>query len=76
MHPDELSSTLALSPRIPGVPPSATVLLCYTGEPGTTASEADAAIEPLLRARHGDYGHDLLSADTPRSSSTLRIRRA
>ena len=27
---------------------SATVLLCYAGEPGTTVSEADAAIEPLL----------------------------
>ena len=46
--PEELSSTLALTPRMPGAPPSATVLLCYAGEPGTTASEADAAIEPLL----------------------------
>ena len=46
--PDELSSTLALPPRMPGAPPSATVLLCYAGEPGTTGSEADAAIEPLL----------------------------
>jgi FAD/FMN-containing dehydrogenase len=40
--PDELSSTLAL---VPGSPPSATVLLCYAG---TAASQADAAIEPLL----------------------------
>ena len=47
--PDELSSTLALTPRIPGAPPSATLLLCYAGEPGTTAPEADAAIEPLLK---------------------------
>jgi FAD/FMN-containing dehydrogenase len=46
--PDELSSTLALPPRIPGVPPSATVLLCYAGAPGSTVTEADAAIEPLL----------------------------
>ena len=46
--PDELSSTLALMPRMPGAPPSATVLLCYAGEPGTTVTEADAAIEPLL----------------------------
>ncbi len=46
--PDELSSTLALTPRLPGAPPSATVLLCYTGAPGTTLSRADAAIEPLL----------------------------
>ena len=47
--PDELSSTLALTPRIPGAPPSATLLLCYAGEPGTTAPEADAAVEPLLK---------------------------
>jgi FAD/FMN-containing dehydrogenase len=46
--PDELSSTLALPPRMPGAPASATVLLCYAGRPGTTASEADAVIEPLL----------------------------
>jgi FAD/FMN-containing dehydrogenase len=46
--PDELSSTVALMPRMPGRPPSAAVVLCYAGEPGTTASEADAAIEPLL----------------------------
>jgi FAD/FMN-containing dehydrogenase len=46
--PDELSSTVALMPRMPGAPPAATVVLCYTGEPGTAVSEADAAIEPLL----------------------------
>ena len=47
--PEELSSTLALMPRIPGTPPSAMVLLCYAGEPATTmVSEANAAIEPLL----------------------------
>ena len=45
--PDELSSTLALMPRIPDVPPTATVLLCYAG--GDTPSvEVDAAVEPLF----------------------------
>jgi FAD/FMN-containing dehydrogenase len=47
--PDELSSTLGLSPRIPGVPPSATVLLCYTSEPDTTASQVDIAVDPLFQ---------------------------
>ncbi|HEY6747253.1 MAG TPA: FAD-binding protein [Mycobacteriales bacterium] len=46
--PEELSSTLALPPRMPGAPPSATVLLCYAGGPATTLSQADSAIEPLL----------------------------
>jgi FAD/FMN-containing dehydrogenase len=46
--PDELSSTLALTPRMPGTTPSAVVLLCYAGSPGTTASEADATVRPLL----------------------------
>jgi FAD/FMN-containing dehydrogenase len=46
--PEELSSTLALMPRIPGTSPSAMVLLCYAGEPATMVSEANAAIEPLL----------------------------
>ena len=47
--PDELSSTLALPPRMPGAAPSATVLLCYAGGPGsTTESEVDAVVEPLL----------------------------
>ncbi len=46
--PVELSSTLALTPRVPGAAPSATVLLCYAGEPGTKAAEAETAIEPLL----------------------------
>ncbi len=46
--PDELSSTLALAPRMPGAPPSATVLLCYAGEPGTAEADVDAVIEPLL----------------------------
>ena len=46
--PEELSSTIALMPRMPGAEPSALVLLCYAGEPGTSVSEADAAIEPLL----------------------------
>jgi FAD/FMN-containing dehydrogenase len=46
--PDELSSTVALMPRMPGAPPSSTVVLCYAGEPDTTVTKADAAIEPLL----------------------------
>jgi FAD/FMN-containing dehydrogenase len=46
--PDELSSTVALMPRMPGTPPSAAVVLCYAGEHGTTVSEADTAIKPLL----------------------------
>jgi FAD/FMN-containing dehydrogenase len=46
--PAELSATLALPPRLPGAPPSATVLLCYAGTAATATSEVDAAIEPLL----------------------------
>jgi FAD/FMN-containing dehydrogenase len=46
--PEELSSTLVLAPRIPGEPPSATVLLCYAGEPDTPTADVDAAIEPLV----------------------------
>jgi FAD/FMN-containing dehydrogenase len=42
--PEELSSTLALPPRTPGVPPSGAVLICYAGG---TAAQADAAIQPL-----------------------------
>lgn len=45
--PDELSSTIALPPRMPGAPP-AIVLLCYAGQPGSPVEAADAAIEPLL----------------------------
>jgi FAD/FMN-containing dehydrogenase len=45
--PEELSSTLALPPRAPDGPASAVVLLCFAGAPGTTAGEANAAIEPL-----------------------------
>ena len=47
--PDNLSKHLALPPARPGAAPSAIVLLCYTGEPGATVAEADAAIEPLLK---------------------------
>jgi FAD/FMN-containing dehydrogenase len=43
--PEELSSTLAL---MPGDPPSATVLLCYAGEPDTAVADVDSAIEPLF----------------------------
>ena len=45
--PDELSSTLALMPRIPDVPPTATVLLCYAGG-DIPAVEVDAVVEPLF----------------------------
>jgi FAD/FMN-containing dehydrogenase len=48
LAPDELSSTLALMPRTPGAPPSATVLVCYAGEPATAVADVDAAIEPLF----------------------------
>ncbi len=46
--PEALSSTMALTPRLPGGQPSATVLLCHAAEPGSTLPEADAAIKPLL----------------------------
>lgn len=46
--PDELSSTLALPPQLPGAPPYAQLLVCYAGAPAALMSEADAAIEPLL----------------------------
>jgi FAD/FMN-containing dehydrogenase len=46
--PEELSSTLALLPAMPGAPRQAMLLLCYAGDPGTPITRADAAIEPLL----------------------------
>jgi FAD/FMN-containing dehydrogenase len=46
--PDELTSSLALTPRTFTAPPSARVLFCHAGRPGTSLSEVDAAIEPLL----------------------------
>ena len=48
LAPEELSSTLALMPRVPGGQPSAMVLLCYAGEPGTAVADVDAATEPLF----------------------------
>jgi FAD/FMN-containing dehydrogenase len=45
LAPEELSSTLAL---LPGDPPSAMVLLCYAGDPGTAVADVDAAVEPLF----------------------------
>jgi FAD/FMN-containing dehydrogenase len=48
LAPEELSSTLVLMPRMPGGPPSATVLVCYAGEPSTAVADVDAAIEPLF----------------------------
>ena len=67
LAPEELSSTLALMPRMPGAPPSATVLLCYAGEPGTTAAEADAAIEPLLELGTATAAN-ICRAPVPRTS--------
>jgi FAD/FMN-containing dehydrogenase len=46
--PEELSSTLALTPHLPGTTPQVVVLLCHVGSPGTTTSDADAAVRPLL----------------------------
>ena len=46
--PDELSSTLVLPPRMPGAASTATVLLCYAGQPGVAEVDVDAALEPLL----------------------------
>jgi FAD/FMN-containing dehydrogenase len=45
LAPEELSSTLVL---MPGAPAAATVLLCYAGDPDTTAAHVDAATEPLF----------------------------
>ena len=47
--PDELSSSLALTPSIPGADPSAVVQFCYADESGCAQYEADEAIEPLLK---------------------------
>src|SRR3569623_1344908 len=46
--PEELSSTLALTPRMPGATPSVDVLLSYAGSSASTASQAAAAVRPLL----------------------------
>ena len=48
LAPEELSSTLALLPQMPGAPRMASLLLCYAGAPGAAVSDADAAIEPML----------------------------
>ncbi|HEY3091169.1 MAG TPA: FAD-binding oxidoreductase [Jatrophihabitantaceae bacterium] len=48
LAPEDLSSTLVLTPRRPGTPPSATVLVCYAGEPRTAVADVDATIEPLV----------------------------
>ncbi len=48
LAPEELSSTLALLPQMPGAPRMASLLLCYAGAPGAALSDADAAIEPML----------------------------
>ena len=48
LAPEELSSTLALLPQMPGAPRMANVLLCFAGAPGTAVTDADAAIEPML----------------------------
>ena len=79
--PDALSSTVALMPRVPGAPPSAAVLLCYAGEPGTTVSEADAAIKPLLElgtvtaARISERRYrDILEVAAPPPGLRLAVR--
>ena len=46
--PEELSSTLALLPQMPGAPRTANLLVCYAGAPGSAVTDADAAIEPML----------------------------
>jgi FAD/FMN-containing dehydrogenase len=46
--PEEVSSTVALLPRMPGAQPTATLLLCYAGEPEISETVVDAVIEPLL----------------------------
>ena len=48
LAPEELSSTLALMPQMPGAARMADVLLCYSGAPGSAVTDADAAIEPML----------------------------
>jgi FAD/FMN-containing dehydrogenase len=47
--PEQLSSTIALTPRMPGAAPLVVVLLCYAGSTDTTSSQAEAAIGPLLK---------------------------
>jgi FAD/FMN-containing dehydrogenase len=46
--PEQVSSTVALMPRMPGSPATATVLLCYAGEQDVSETDVDAVIEPLL----------------------------
>lgn len=45
--PDEVSSTLVLPPRMPGTPPSATVLLCHAAAPDASPADAVRTVEPL-----------------------------
>jgi FAD/FMN-containing dehydrogenase len=47
--PDELSSTLVLTPPMPGTPTVAKVLLCYAADPDTAVEEVDKAIESLFQ---------------------------
>ena len=68
--PDELSSTLALHAADAGGAPSAMVLLCYAGEPGTAVADVDAAIEPLLELGTVTQATHLPSAGTARSWRT------
>jgi len=46
--PEELSSTIAITPRTSTAAPSVVALFCYAGAPGAPESEADDAILPLL----------------------------
>lgn len=47
--PEELTSILVLTPRMPETPPVATVLLCYAGEAGTEVEDVDTVVEPLFK---------------------------
>lgn len=45
--PDELSSTLVLAPRVPGLETTATVLLCHAPDPGS-ARDGDDPVLPFV----------------------------
>ena len=56
LAPEELSSTLALMPQMPGAPRTANLLLCYAGAPGTAGDRRRRGHRADARARHGDPG--------------------
>lgn len=47
--PEELTSTVALMPRMPGAGPTARVLLCYAGDPDVDPDDVDDLISPLFQ---------------------------